>query len=99
MAQENLQIFVWDSAQRFFEEYGCGLAVAIAPDVQTARSLLLEELRKKSDYLWDVAVDWTETPNPTPAAVDQAVLAKVNLTSDPRTLPLAASAFYLRGSS
>jgi hypothetical protein len=95
----NLQIFVWDDAQRFFEEYGCGLAVAIAPDVAAARSLLLGELRKRSEYLWDVAVDWSETPNPSPAELDHAVLAKVNLTAEPRTLPLTACAFYLRGSS
>lgn len=95
----NLQIFVWDTAQRFFEEYGCGLAVAIAPDVTSARSLLLEELRKRSEYLWDVAVDWSETPHPSPAEIDQAVMAKVNLTAEPRVLPLTACAFYLRGSS
>lgn len=95
----NLQIFVWDDAQRFFEEYGCGLAVAIAPDVATARALLLEELRKKSDYLWDVAVDWTENPNPSSEAIEKAVLSKVNLTAEPRVLPLTACAFYLKGSS
>ena len=97
--EEKLQIFVWDAAQRFFEEYGCGLAVAIAPDVKAARSLLLEELRKKSDYLWDVAVDWTENPNPTAEVLEQAVMAKVNLTAEPRILPLTACAFYLKGSA
>lgn len=38
---ENLKVYVWD---KFNPDYSCGLAVAIAPNVETAQRMIIEKM-------------------------------------------------------
>ena len=94
MNNQNLKIFVWNSKQNFFRNYSCGLAVAIAENVDEARKVVLEQLRRNHPVLWDIIENEDQL---SVSEKDNAVIEDVHLDLEPTEYPLEISAFLLRG--